>query len=129
MLKRVFIAFALLLSLNLVLPFQAKAVVLDSGLTEAGVTGAGYSTTDDLPATLGMIISIVIGLLGVIFLILTVYAGMLWMTSAGDTKQVEKAKSILVAAVIGLIITLSAYAITRFVLTALSSTRTTITAP
>lgn len=54
-------------------------------------------------------------LVGTIFLVLMVYAGILWMTASGREEQIETAKKIITAAVIGLFITLSAYAITSFV--------------
>jgi hypothetical protein len=66
--------------------------------------------------TVGKIIRIGLGLLGIIFLVLTVYAGYLWMTAAGNDEQVTKATGILKMAVIGLIIILSAYSLSYFVL-------------
>jgi len=62
------------------------------------------------------IIKIVLSFLGVIFIVLIVYAGFLWMTSAGNEEKVKKAKDIMVAAVIGVAIVLLAYAITYFVI-------------
>jgi hypothetical protein len=69
-----------------------------------------------LEETLGMLINVLLGLLGIIFLVLTIYAGFLWMTAGGDEKQVAKAKQIIITAVIGLVILLSAYAISQFVI-------------
>jgi cysteine-rich repeat protein len=65
------------------------------------------------------IINVALGLLGIIFLALVVYAGFLWMTSGGDAGNAEKARTLLRNAVIGLIIILSSWAITRYVLTRL----------
>ena len=76
---------------------------------------AGLSDVDSLPVLVGTIINAVLSLLGMIFLVLTVYAGMLWMTARGDETQISKAKDILSGALIGLFITVSAYAITFFV--------------
>ncbi len=81
-------------------------------------THAGYdSGTNEtaLSETVGKIIKAVLSLAGIIFLALTVYAGVLWMTARGDSEQIGSAKNIITAAVIGLTITLSAYAITVFV--------------
>lgn len=61
------------------------------------------------------IVKTLLSLLGIIFLVLTVYAGFLWMTAAGDPKQVDKAKDIIKMAVIGLAVILLAYSITLFV--------------
>lgn len=68
-----------------------------------------------IPVIIGDIIGAVLAFIGVLFLILTIYGGITWMTAQGNEQQVEKAKQIIIAAVIGLIIVLSAYAITAFV--------------
>ncbi|MEK9131229.1 MAG: Ig-like domain-containing protein [Patescibacteria group bacterium] len=81
-------------------------------------SAAGFSSTD-LMTIIGTVINVFLGLLGVIFLILTIYAGYLWMTSQGNEETVTKAKDILKSAVIGLFICLAAYAITAFIINAL----------
>lgn len=77
----------------------------------AGKTGL----SSDLGTSVGTIIKGALSLVGTIFLILTVYAGILWMTASGNEDKVNKSKNILVAAIIGLAITMAAYAITSFV--------------
>jgi hypothetical protein len=62
------------------------------------------------------IIRIVLGLLGVIAVILIMYGGYIWMTSAGDQVKVDNAKNILRNAVIGLLIILSAFALATYIL-------------
>jgi len=80
-------------------------------------TGAGLGETEtDLPTMIGNIIGIVLGLLGVVLVVIIVYAGFLWMTSGGDNKQAEKAQTWIKNAVIGLFIIIAAYAITNFVI-------------
>lgn len=82
---------------------------------------AGVPTADQsILAIIGTFISALLGLLGVIFLILVIYAGILWMTAAGNGDQVKKAQHILRDGVIGLIIILSSYAISYAVLTYLN---------
>ena len=81
----------------------------------------GYSTEVTLFSSIGAFIQVALSLLGVIFLLLTIYAGYLWMTDRGNEQQAEKAKKILTTAVIGLIIVLGAYAISYFVIEALQS--------
>lgn len=56
--------------------------------------------------------------LGIIFFILVLYAGFLWLTSAGNEEAIGKSKKVLSAAGIGLGIVVLAYAITVFVLRA-----------
>lgn len=78
----------------------------------------GNSDVDDttFATAIAEIIRIVLGFLGVIFIVLIIYAGFLWMTSAGSEEKVKKAKDIMVAATIGVAIVLLAYAITYFVI-------------
>ncbi len=64
----------------------------------------------------GGIISAFLTLLGVIAVILILYGGYLWMTARGKEERVTKAKDTLEAAVIGLIIILTAYTISYFVI-------------
>lgn len=78
----------------------------------ASTAGLGDS---DLTTIIGRIINVFLGALGVIFLILFIYAGFVWMTAGGDDKKVEKAKRILINATIGIVIVMMAYAITAFV--------------
>ena len=72
-----------------------------------------------LQETIAKIIRQVLGLLGIIFLILIIYAGLTWMTAAGDEGKIDRAKKIISAAIVGLAIVLAAYAITYFVATSL----------
>ena len=87
---------------------------LSSQIAQKSGLGTANSTT--LSETVGKIIRIALGLLGTIFLLLTLYAGYLWMTAAGNDEQVTKATGILKMAVIGLVIILSAYSLSYFVL-------------
>lgn len=81
---------------------------------------AGYTNTD-IGSLSGQIINVALSLVGIIFLALMVYAGYLWMTAKGDESQVEKAQKIITSAMIGLVLTLSAYAITTLVTTKFGS--------
>lgn len=98
----------------------------------SGVYGTGFQTgaTAAYPAgtpnasitwVIGTIISGLLSILGIIFLILVIYGGVLWMTAAGNPDQVKKAQTLLRDGVIGLIIILSSYAISYSVLTYLGS--------
>lgn len=81
----------------------------------------GQSGGTDLVGIVGNVVKIVLTLLGVIVLVIIVYAGFLWMTAGGNEDQVKKAKQWLINAIIGLALVLSAYAISSFVVTNLSS--------
>lgn len=90
---------------------------LDTNLKKAGgqIQGVG-SGGKKLPELIGGLINAFLSVLGLIFLVLVVYAGYLWMTASGDTAKVDKAKKLLGQAVIGMIIVVAAYAITAFVI-------------
>jgi len=74
------------------------------------------STGDDLLNRINLIINVVYGLIGVIFFVLIIYGGILWMTAGGNDTQVKKAQNIIQRAAIGLFIVVLAYAITYFIL-------------
>lgn len=111
----------LLTAAMMALPFAPLALnsahaALGTQLDEVN-EGAGLGgDSTSLTTTIGSLISVLLGFLGVIFLILIIYAGLLWMTAAGNEDNVKKAKSILLNSVIGLVILLSAYAISSFVI-------------
>ena len=83
----------------------------------------------DLPTILGTIINAFLGLLGVVLVVIIIYAGYKWMTAQGNSTQVDEAKKMITQAVIGMIILMAAYAISRFVLEAIitGTTGTTTT--
>ena len=78
-----------------------------------GQTTTNYSSF--LQTKAGQIISIVLSFVGALFLILMIYAGILWMTAQGNDQQVTKAKSLMINAIIGMIIVFAAYALTTFI--------------
>jgi type IV secretory pathway VirB2 component (pilin) len=81
-------------------------------------TAAGL-TDEPLQNTIGSLINVVLTILGIVLLLIIIYAGFLWMTAGGDSEQTKKAKDWMLNAVIGLIIILAAYAISSFVISAL----------
>lgn len=115
------------ISLLLLASFCFTAVVsaettsgdLQKQLNTAGKSWGGTAPVGDSSMT-GIISTVVkafLGLLGIIFLVLIIYAGFEWMTAQGDEEKVTKAKDTLSRAVIGLIIITAAYSITYFVFT------------
>lgn len=86
-----------------------------SPLDATAVQGGGFNTSATFQTIIGTILTMVIGLIGVIFLILAIYGGFKWMTAAGNEEAVEKAKKTMTDAILGLIIVLAAYALSRFI--------------
>ncbi|MFA6194562.1 MAG: hypothetical protein WC719_02335 [Patescibacteria group bacterium] len=69
----------------------------------------------DIRVLVSKIIRIVLGFLGIIFLVLLILAGFRWMVSGGNEEAVKKAQAAIKTAIIGLVIVLAAYSITYFV--------------
>lgn len=114
--KKRFLILACLLY-TLFTPLTVGAIDLGGKLADDAATGAGYARTTEtsFAETIGVVIKTALSFVGVIFLVLTVYAGFLWMMARGDEGQVEKAQKIIQSAVIGMIVTVGAYSITAFV--------------
>ena len=101
-------------------PFEtSKNMVANVG------NAAGIQTTNGgLTDIIGKLINIFLGFLGVIFLVLMLYAGFLWMTAQGEETKVKRAKDMITQAIIGLIIVVAAFAISNFVLASLLNATT-----
>jgi len=67
------------------------------------------------------IIKIFLEFLAILFVILILYGGYLWLTAAGNEQRVEEAKHVIQRAIIGVIIILGAVAITNFILNEITS--------
>lgn len=97
---------------------QAQDIIngAQSNLTNTGLIQLGGEGTD-LPATVGRIVGILLGLLGVVFVILVIFAGFNWMMAQGDETKIAKARKTIIQGVVAIIIIFAAYAITSFVIT------------
>ena len=95
-------------------------------VTTVGQSAWGTTASDSLPVVIGNIISVLLGLLGLVFLVLVVYAGFLYLTAQGEDAQVKKAKAILTKGVIGMMLAVGSYAITNVVVDAVTVVTTPI---
>ncbi len=101
----------------LLMPVVASAQLNLGNQTLNNVSGnVGYNTGQQLPETIGNIIKVIIGLIGLIALVIFIAGGFLWMTAGGDEDQIKKAKSLMKNAVIGIAIVVLAYAATSFII-------------
>lgn len=117
--KKAFIALSLVFALlgGFVSPAQAQY-----GLQEtAQSSGLDKTSPGSIPELVGNIVGTALSLIGVLFFLLMVYGGFLWMTAHGKGDQVEKAQETIIAAVIGIIVVLASYAITSFVFSSVNS--------
>lgn len=75
------------------------------------------------------IINIVLGFIGIIFVVLVTYAGFMYLTAAGEEDKAKKAMTLLSQAVIGLVITLAAWSISYFVVISITGAVTSPVTP
>ncbi|MBU4257357.1 pilin [Patescibacteria group bacterium] len=90
-------------------------MVQEGGLSDVGTEVYGSDAPKDIRVIVARIIQVVLGLLGIIFLVIIITAGYKWMTAAGNEEKVREAKDQLTRGVIGLVIILVAFSITLFV--------------
>ncbi len=119
-----FISF-LVLGMALLLPLVSTTPVKAQGFDGFGsftgdIAEEGGLGSADLETVVGSGIRIFLSILGIIFLIMIIYAGFLWMTSGGSDEKAGQAQKLMQNAVIGLVIILAAYAITTFVTEAIT---------
>jgi hypothetical protein len=103
-----------LAALLLIYAPEARAALESANLTTLGAR-SGLPTTS-LPILIARIIRVILGVLGIIFTALVIYAGYLYLTARGEEEPIKKAKKILQNAVIGLVIIMTSFAITTFIL-------------
>ena len=75
----------------------------------------GMDTDASLTEIIARLISIVLGFLGIIIVLIILYAGFTWMTAGGDQEKVKTAKQWMINGIIGLVIVTAAWAIASFV--------------
>ncbi|MBN1326017.1 hypothetical protein JW977_03515 [Candidatus Falkowbacteria bacterium] len=105
----------IVISLGILLSCQEiQASKFLQGLTSTA-TQVGYGETTTPQQYAASIIKVAFTLIGIIFTILLIYGGYLYLTSQGDEKKVSSGKKTITTAVVGLVIIISGYSITYFV--------------
>lgn len=132
MLKQVNKLVVLFLSLFVLSVAAMPVLAIDAGLSgtmgkisDENKAALGYNGNVSIEQRVGTLVGTILSYVGVIFFILIVYGGLMWMTAQGNDQKVAKAKELIINATIGLIIVLSAYAITSFVGGSLTAPATT----
>ena len=119
----------LLMSIFFVLPlFSHAADGIGKSALQDKLRDAGNASGFDIPSTTtgrtlsavglartaGHIVQSALVLIGVIFLTLTVYGGVMYLTASGNEEQVKKAVQIITNAIIGILIVIFAGVIIKF---------------
>ena len=114
-LKKLKVALLLFLTQFSLVSIVKAASVDTTGLNvqdKALMSSSGLSGNSNLASIISVLISVVLGFLGIVFLALTIMAGFKWMTSQGNETEIKAAQGSLKNSIIGLLIVIAAYAIT-----------------
>lgn len=106
---------------NLKDAFKSQDTNAGPSVLDKTALGSGFNTIVTADNIIGIIIQTALSLLGVIFLGIMIFGGYLWMTGRGNEERVTRAKNLIWAAIIGLIIVVSAYAISYFIISKAST--------
>ena len=106
-----------LTALILVLPFAVGAQD-PFGVNYGRNAGLG---TGDVRNVVVSLINVLLGILGVVALVIILYGGFKWMTSAGNEETISSARKTISAGVIGLLIIFVAYSVTVFIFNVLET--------
>jgi len=132
-----FAVFAFLLAFSSMFAFSVLAVDGQSPEENCDVEGdligincvsqgglVGENGPEDLRIVVVRLINVSLGFLGIVATLVILWAGFKWMTAGGSSEEVDKARKIIFAAVVGLLIIMISWALTRFVLTQLYNATT-----
>ncbi|MBR3180550.1 hypothetical protein IKF63_00525 [Candidatus Saccharibacteria bacterium] len=88
------------------------------GEIENGMKAAGWDEGDqlDLESTAGRVVNVLLYIIGILAVVMIIFGGIMYTTSAGDQAKVTKAKNIILYGLVGLVVAVLAYAIVNFVL-------------
>ncbi len=89
----------------------------------AGSQGANFGAAQDPRVVVALVVNLLLGLVGTLFLVYMVYAGFVILTSRGEEDKISKAKSTIQTCIIGVLIILMAYGIVSFVTSSLLQIR------
>lgn len=99
---------------------SAQTPPIDYGLKETACKAGLPCGNVSAPEIATAIVNIVVSIVGVLAVIMLVYGGAMWLTSAGNEEKIKKARGLILNAVIGLAIILMAFTISSFVLRSLT---------
>ena len=114
----------------LMLTLPVSAVTCPAGTNRQGSSAStlaecNIENDNSLIPTILNIIQVTIGVLALVAVIVIIFAGVQYTTSAGDAGKVKKAKDSILYGIIGLVIAILAFAIVNFVLSSLTKKPTT----
>lgn len=80
----------------------------------------GVNNGENLGTDVGNIINTILLLVGILAVVVIIIGGVFYITSQGDPEKVKRGKEAVMGGIIGLIITIMAFAIVQFVITSMN---------
>ncbi len=68
-----------------------------------------------IPQIVSKIIKLIMGLVGIISLVMFIYAGFLWLTAQGKPEAIKKGRDTMLWAVVGLVVIFSSYIVLNYI--------------
>ncbi len=97
-------------------PVQAESCGSAKQCIDQGLSASGTSSTpNSLSSVLTTVTNILLFLMGAVSVIMIIIGGFRYVTSQGDQTQMQSAKNTILYAVIGVVVSIAAYAIVSFV--------------
>ena len=94
------------------------AGAINSEITSGmNATSAGTSTPTDANVVIKNVTNIMFFIIGAVSVIMLIYGGIRYTTSGGNVNSVTAAKNTVIYSIVGLVISILAYAIVNFVVT------------
>jgi len=106
-----------LLSVSPALAVDSVGTKIGEGLNKAGEKTGNSGSTMTFAGYAMAVVNFLLNFIGIIFFILLIYSGYLWMMARGNEAEVEKSKKITREAITGLIIIIIARLFTEFLIT------------
>lgn len=129
MIKKIILAVLMFAVVGLVMPMPAFAAdppqkksvqewsPVCSTLTDPDAKkAAGCEENEEIQGKISNIYDVIIGIVGVICVVVIIVGGIFMTTSAGDPSKVTKGKNAVIYGIVGLVVSVLAWAIIRFVL-------------
>lgn len=111
--KKIMIAMLIVLTVAVAAFIALPAFAQDTG------TGTNVIQNVKLGVVVQRVISAVLAIVGLLAAVYLIYGGVLYLTSGGEPKAADKAKHVILSAIIGVIIVFVSWALVNYVMSAL----------
>jgi hypothetical protein len=94
-----------------------EASLIDNELAKDITVDKKNSTAQNLVrGKIGQYISAVLSIIGMVFMVIILYGGLVWMTAGGDSGRVKKGRDLILFAALGLIMIGLSYVVVEYII-------------